>query len=124
MDIEKFIQSKEVQNQSLSTEEVKKILVAFGVEEFAEYEGLTAAMLPLFKAFKAQLFDYALGLVKTEFDCPDSESKEITIFDNSDVLDITNKLLINLQNFIASELKILERSERRNKWRRNSYFHP
>ena len=104
MDIEKFIQSKEVQNQSLTPEEVNKILNTFGISEFAEFDGMTETMTPVFKAFKTQLFNYALDLVKFEFEFLDFEHREICILDDTNILDLVAEIVNKFDDVLEQNL--------------------
>lgn len=78
MNLEKIIKSKEVENQQVSTEEIRAILSALDIVDFADYQ---KEILPELKAFKSILFNYSLECVKNELEAT-VPSKELTIIDD------------------------------------------
>lgn len=59
--LKEFVNSKEVQNQQISSKEMELIFESLGLENYKEYQ---KKIMPLLKAYKTELFKMALYEVK------------------------------------------------------------
>lgn len=110
MDIEKYIQSEEVREQSISQKEILSILNIIGVNQIPDNVN---ELKPYFVAFKISLIKYGINAMKEELLIKEKikdnqefnswENTELSIFENTPIIDIINCLKTKLNLPILSD---------------------